>query len=184
MIILGIDPGSRITGYGLIKQDKRQLIYIDSGCIRLSNESSVGHGRLRQIFEGVLTLMEQYQPAEVAIERVFLYQNVNTALKLGEARGAAIAAVSQKISEYAPREVKQAIAGYGAAKKEQVQFMVRAMLKLKHMPAPDEADALAIAVCHAHRQSLQAKMIDLKVPKNTELANLLCGQVLRRGRKR
>ncbi len=152
-IILGIDPGSRITGYGLIKEHKQQLQYIDSGCIR----TSVGDfsQRLLDIFNGVCQLMETFSPDEVAIEQLFLHRNPNTALKLGHARGAAMVACAShrlKISEYTPREVKLALAGYGAAEKSQVKHMVVSLLLLNSAPQADAADALAIAICHSHRR--------------------------------
>lgn len=151
-IILGIDPGSRVTGYGLIKEDANQkLSYLDSGCIRTgAGELS---SRLLQIFTGVCELMEQYMPHEMAIEQVFMHQNPNAALKLGHARGVAMVACASyriKVAEYSPREIKQSVVGYGAAAKTQVQHMVVTMLNLNASPQSDAADALAIAICHAH----------------------------------
>lgn len=150
-IILGIDPGSRITGYGLIKEEKDKLTYVDSGCMRLT-EGDLSH-RLLVIFNGVCELVENYNPDEVAIEQIFFYQNPNSALKLGHARGAAMVAAAShrlQINEYAAREVKQALVGYGGAEKEQVQQMVIKLLLLNKAPQPDAADALAIAICHSH----------------------------------
>ncbi|WP_028388496.1 crossover junction endodeoxyribonuclease RuvC [Legionella fairfieldensis] len=152
-IILGIDPGSRITGYGIIKENQKQLQYIDSGCIRTS-EGNLSQ-RLLQIFNGICQLMDDYSPDEVAIEQVFMHQNPNSALKLGHARGVAmVAAASHRIpvSEYSAREVKQAVVGYGAAQKEQVKHMVITLLMLSNPPQSDAADALAIAICHSHRR--------------------------------
>jgi crossover junction endodeoxyribonuclease RuvC len=150
-IILGIDPGSRITGYGLIKEENRKISYIDSGCIR----TSVGElsQRLLEIFNGICQLMENYLPDEVAIEQVFMHQNPSSALKLGHARGAAMVAAAShrlRISEYSAREVKQSVVGYGAAQKEQVKHMVVHLLMLTSPPQSDAADALAIAICHSH----------------------------------
>ncbi|MFC3909377.1 crossover junction endodeoxyribonuclease RuvC [Legionella dresdenensis] len=155
--ILGIDPGSRITGYGIIREERRKLYYLDSGCIRTSaGEISQ---RLLQIFNGICQLMDEYNPDEVAIEQVFMHQNPSSALKLGHARGAAMVAAAShriKISEYTPREVKQAVVGYGAAEKDQVKQMVVNLLMLNSSPQQDAADALAIAICHSHmRNSLQ-----------------------------
>ncbi|MBA2651702.1 MAG: crossover junction endodeoxyribonuclease RuvC [Tatlockia sp.] len=150
-IILGIDPGSRITGYGLIKEENRAIHYVDSGCIRTS-EGELS-SRLLQIFNGICQLMENYSPDEVAIEQVFMHQNPNSALKLGHARGAAmVAAASCRINvhEYSARQVKQSVVGYGAAKKEQVNHMVVTLLMLNKPPQSDAADALAIAICHSH----------------------------------
>ncbi len=153
-IILGIDPGSRITGYGLIKESKQQLHYIDSGCIRTSEgELSL---RLLQIFNGVCQLMEQFSPDEVAIEQVFRHQNPNSALKLGHARGVAMVACASHrlhVSEYSAREVKQSVVGYGAALKSQVKQMVVNLLMLTSSPQSDAADALAIAICHSHMRN-------------------------------
>ncbi|KTD23406.1 Crossover junction endodeoxyribonuclease ruvC [Legionella lansingensis] len=150
-IILGIDPGSRITGYGIIKEEKRKIHYLDSGCIRTA-EGELSQ-RLLQIFDGICQLMDSYRPDEVAIEQVFLHQNPNSALKLGHARGAAMVAAAShrlQINEYSAREVKQAIVGYGAAQKEQVKHMVMKLLMLNSVPQNDAADALAIAICHSH----------------------------------
>ncbi|MDI9818278.1 MULTISPECIES: crossover junction endodeoxyribonuclease RuvC [unclassified Legionella] len=150
-IILGIDPGSRITGYGIIKEDKNKIQYVDSGCIRTS-EGGLSQ-RLLEIFDGVCRLMDEYTPEQVAIEQVFLHQNPNAALKLGHARGVAMVAAAShrvEISEYSAREVKQAVVGYGAAEKEQVKHMVVKLLLLNKAPQSDAADALAIAICHSH----------------------------------
>ena len=153
-IILGIDPGSRITGYGLIKESKQQLQYIDSGCIRTS-EGELSQ-RLLQIFNGICQLMEEYHPDEVAIEEIFMHQNPSSALKLGHARGVAMVACAShrmKVSEYSAREVKQSLAGYGAAEKSQVKHMVVKLLMLTSSPQSDAADALAIAICHSHMKT-------------------------------
>ncbi|KTD50037.1 Crossover junction endodeoxyribonuclease ruvC [Legionella quinlivanii] len=157
-VILGIDPGSRVTGYGIVREEKRKLVYVDSGCIRTSDVEL--SQRLLEIFNGICLLMDNYEPDEVAIEQVFMHQNPNSALKLGHARGVAMVAAAShrvKISEYSPREVKQAIAGYGAAEKEQVKRMVVSLLMLNKAPQSDAADALAIAICHCHnRRTLKA----------------------------
>ena len=153
-IILGIDPGSRITGYGIIKESKQQLQYIDSGCIRTSDGEL--SQRLLQIFNGVCQLMEQYSPDEVAIEQVFMHQNPSSALKMGHARGVAMVACAShrlNVSEYSAREVKQSLAGYGAAEKSQVKHMVVSLLMLTSSPQADAADALAIAICHSHMKN-------------------------------
>lgn len=155
-IILGVDPGSRITGYGLIKEKQGEIYYLDSGCIRTSQEEL--SQRLLQIFDGICQLMDKYSPDEVAIEQVFMHQNPSSALKLGHARGAAMVAAAShriKVKEYSAREVKQAVVGYGAAQKEQVKHMVVQLLMLNSPPQSDAADALAIAICHSHmRHSL------------------------------
>lgn len=153
-IILGIDPGSRITGYGIIRESKKQLQYIDSGCIRTS-EGELSQ-RLLQIFNGICQLMEEYSPDEVAIEEIFMHQNPSSALKLGHARGVAMVACAShrlNVSEYSAREVKQSLAGYGAAEKSQVKHMVVSLLMLTSSPQADAADALAIAICHSHMKN-------------------------------
>ena len=153
-LILGIDPGSRITGYGLIKENQRQLYYVDSGCIRTSE--GVLSQRLLQIFNGICQLMEEFSPDEVAIEQVFMHQNPSSALKLGHARGVAMVACAShrvNVSEYSARLVKQSIAGYGAAEKHQVKHMVVNLLQLSSSPQSDAADALAIAICHSHTRN-------------------------------
>lgn len=151
-IILGIDPGSRITGFGIIHKKNTSMTYIDSGCIRTSGD--VFSDRLLQIYDNVCEIMQTYHPDEVAIEQIFTHQNPSSALKLGQARGAALVAAASfriKIAEYTPRAVKQAIVGYGAAEKEQVKHMVMKLLGLNQPPQTDASDALAIAMCHAHQ---------------------------------
>jgi len=150
-IILGIDPGSRITGYGLIRQQGCQLTYIASGCIHTVVEDVPT--RLKLIYAGVSKIITQFQPDFFAIEQVFMAKNSDSALKLGQARGVAIvAAVNQNLDvfEYAARQVKQTVVGTGAAEKAQVQHMVRSLLKLSANPRADAADALAIAITHCH----------------------------------
>lgn len=162
-IIVGIDPGSRFTGYGIIQSGKSQLTYLDSGCIKLG--TSPFSERLEKIFNGLQRVLNQYQPTEAAIEQVFFHINPNTALKLGQARGAAITALAVAklaISEYSARQVKQSVVGYGAANKDQVQQMVRLLLNLNSTPQADAADALAVAVCHAQSKPLQRSLIAQK----------------------
>ncbi len=159
MIILGIDPGSRITGYGVINAIGSKNEYIASGCIRMQDGSLAE--RLNQIFAGVTQVIEMYCPQEFAIEQVFMSKNADSALKLGQARGAAMVAATQQdieVFEYAARKVKQAVVGNGAADKSQVQHMIARILKLPGLPQEDAADALAIAVCHAHTRSGLIKM--------------------------
>ncbi|NJD31666.1 MAG: crossover junction endodeoxyribonuclease RuvC [Gammaproteobacteria bacterium] len=157
MRILGLDPGSQATGFGVIDWVDGDARYVVSGAIRTSGADFPP--RLRQIFEGVLHLMREYRPAEVAIERVFMHRNADSALKLGQARGAALCAafaMDPAVFEYAPREVKLAVVGQGGAQKEQVQLMVRTLLKLQGELGPDAADAVGIALCHAY--SRQARL--------------------------
>jgi crossover junction endodeoxyribonuclease RuvC len=151
-IILGIDPGSRITGYGLIKQSGQKIEYIDSGCIRTSPDNELSQ-KLLQIYDGICHLMDTYSPEEVAIEQVFMHENPSSALKLGHARGVAMVAAAShrvKVSEYSARAIKQSVVGYGAAEKAQVSHMVVQLLTLNSAPQSDAADALAIAICHSN----------------------------------
>ncbi len=155
-LILGIDPGSRITGYGVVRDTGRHCEYVASGCIRTgSGELS---GRLQAVFVGVSEVIRQHGPVTMGIEQVFMARNADSALKLGQARGAAIVAAAEQgleIAEYTATQVKQAIAGTGGADKQQVLMMVMHLLKLTQKPQIDASDALAIALCHAHhRQSL------------------------------
>ena len=150
-IILGIDPGSRITGYGLIQVEKTQATYVASGCIRMTTDDLPA--RLLTIYQNVGELIRQYAPSQAAIEQVFVGKSVSSALKLGHARGAAILAIAEAdlpLGEYAPRTIKQAVAGTGAADKEQVQAMVVRLLGLNRTPSADAADALAVALCHSY----------------------------------
>jgi crossover junction endodeoxyribonuclease RuvC len=159
ILILGIDPGSRITGYGIIKSEGSRQSYIGSGCIVTQSKDS--SQRLKEIFTGISEVIQQHRPQEVAIEQVFVSHNVTSALKLGQARGAAIVAAashSLTIAEYTTRRVKQSVVGYGGADKNQVQHMVKCLLNLSAKPAADAADALAVALCHAHmRNMIKAK---------------------------
>ncbi|NKB47003.1 MAG: crossover junction endodeoxyribonuclease RuvC [Legionellales bacterium] len=158
-VILGIDPGSRITGYGVIHSNGQQHRYVTCGCIRIQAEAL--SQRLQQVFDGIREVMHEYQPDEVAVEQVFMQQNANAALKLGQARGAAIVAAAVHmvpVAEYSARQIKQAVVGYGAASKEQVQHMIRSLLRLTRQPQADAADALAVAICHAHTRKSLASM--------------------------
>lgn len=154
--VLGIDPGSRNTGWAVIDLKGNQYIYVASGTFRLG-EGEVA-GRLKGIYTGITALANEHQPQEFAIEQAFMNKNADSALKLGQARGAAICAAAMAelpVAEYAPRSVKQSVVGNGAAKKEQVQLMVATLLKLSpESLQADEADALAVALCHAHYRQL------------------------------
>jgi crossover junction endodeoxyribonuclease RuvC len=155
-IILGIDPGSRITGYGVLRQVGTKFEYLGSGCIRVQGDELAP--RLQQIYNGVTEIIRQFQPTMFAIEQVFMAKNPDSALKLGQARGAAIVAATNNqlpVSEYSARQIKQAVVGKGSAEKAQVQHMVTYLLKLPATPQADAADALAVALCHGHtHQSL------------------------------
>jgi len=161
--ILGIDPGSRTTGFGFIEVRKDKTICISHGVIR------TGEGdfpdRLGVIFAGIRDLLREHQPNQVAIESVFISKNPSSALKLGQARGAAICAVISeglKVAEYSPRSVKQALVGRGAADKNQVQHMVAVLLQLRERVEEDAADALAVALCHQHTSETLARMAKLQ----------------------
>ena len=155
MKILGLDPGLRVTGYGVIEKIGATLTYITSGCIK-SPDGELPD-RLKNILNSVQEVIARYAPSEVAVEKVFVNVNPQSTLLLGQARGAAIcAAVAQNlpVSEYTALQVKQAVVGNGHATKEQVQEMVKRLLKLSGYPSADAADALACAICHAHGGAL------------------------------
>jgi crossover junction endodeoxyribonuclease RuvC len=161
--VLGIDPGSRVTGYGIIDQDGPRLRYVASGCIR--TEGGALAARLGMIFDGVNRIIDEYRPQEMAIERVFMNKNADSALKLGQARGAAICAGVTRavpVDEYAAREIKQAVVGKGGATKEQVQHMIRVLLVLGDRPPSDAADALAVAICHGHIRQTRDRIVALR----------------------
>lgn len=157
--ILGIDPGSRITGYGVIDSDGRRNRHVASGAIHVRGGDLAE--RLGSIFREVCAIVETYRPEQMAVEEVFVSRNVASALKLGQARGAAICAGvlgALPVAEYSPREVKLAVVGTGGADKTQVQHMVRVLLGLKESLQADRADALAVALCHAHTRATAAHM--------------------------
>jgi crossover junction endodeoxyribonuclease RuvC len=161
-IILGIDPGSRTTGYGVIEVDGQKQSYLESGCIRVvaPNKKLPLAERLRIIFDGISNVISDYHPDEVAIEKVFMAKNADSALKLGQARGVAIVAASIhaiNVAEYSALQVKKSVVGTGRAEKSQVQHMVKTILRLSGTPQADAADALAVALCHANiRNNLAA----------------------------
>lgn len=157
-IILGIDPGSRTTGYGIIEIANNKQRYLDSGCIRIvkPNETLPLADRLRIIFDSISNLIADHRPDEVAIEKVFMAKNPDSALKLGQARGVAIVAAAVHaldVAEYSALEVKKAVVGTGKAEKVQVQHMVTTILGLNKTPQADAADALAVALCHANSKN-------------------------------
>jgi crossover junction endodeoxyribonuclease RuvC len=159
--ILGIDPGSRVTGYGIIDQQGQQLSYVASGCIRTQGEALPE--RLGIIFSGIIDIIGEHSPDEMGIEQVFMNKNADSALKLGQARGAAICSgvhVHLPVAEYAARAIKQAVVGKGGASKEQVQHMVCVLLALQKKPQSDAADALAVAICHGHHRETKRRMAD------------------------
>jgi crossover junction endodeoxyribonuclease RuvC len=151
--ILGLDPGSRITGFGVVETGTRGIRYVASGCIRVGSGEMAG--RLLEIHRHVGELIEAYAPGEIAIERAFVHRNADSALKLGQARGAALCGACRAgapVFEYAPRAVKQTVTGTGAAEKSQVLHMIKALLALEGRLSADAADALAIAICHAQHR--------------------------------
>jgi crossover junction endodeoxyribonuclease RuvC len=154
--ILGVDPGSRRTGFGVIECRGSDYVHVAHGCLNVGG--ALMTERLRLIFDGLQALIGEHQPAEVAVERVFVNRNVESALKLGQARGAALCAVPRglPVFEYAPRAIKLALVGSGAAEKSQVAHMISTLLRLSGRIGPDASDALAVAVCHAHSRRLHA----------------------------
>lgn len=157
--ILGIDPGSRITGYGVIEESNRGARYITSGSIRVQSDHLPE--RLKQIYAGVSEIVEQFHPEQMAIEQVFMHRNADSALKLGQARGAAICAAHSgglPVYEYAARQIKQALVGKGNAQKEQVQHMVKVLLGITGNLQNDAGDALGVCLCHAHHQQTERRL--------------------------
>ena len=152
--ILGLDPGSRRTGFGVIECRGADYKHVAHGCIAVAGLELAD--RLRRIFEVLTELITEHGPGEIAVERVFVNRNVESALKLGQARGAALCAIPEGVPvfEYAPRAIKLALVGSGAAEKAQVGHMIKTLLQLDEKLSPDASDALAIAVCHAHTRRL------------------------------
>ena len=152
--VLGLDPGSRRTGFGVIECRGSDCYHIAHGCISVGGDALAS--RLRTIFDQLQTVIAQHAPGEVAVERVFVNRNVDSALKLGQARGAALCAVPQglPVFEYAPRAIKLALVGSGSAEKPQVAHMIKLLLRIDGGIAPDASDALAVAVCHAHSRRM------------------------------
>jgi crossover junction endodeoxyribonuclease RuvC len=158
--ILGIDPGSLFTGYGVIDSEGQSVKHVASGCIHTAGGEFTA--RLRVIFSGVAGLVEEFSPLELVVEKAFVHKNADSALKLGQARAAAICATLEHnlpVYEYTPREVKLALTGKGSAGKEQVQHMVKVVLGLQGRMQADSADALAVAICHAHSRALRLKLV-------------------------
>lgn len=149
--ILGIDPGSRFTGYGIIDIQGNHAVHVAHGVIRVQGDDI--SGKLRVLFRRLSELLSEYHPDEISIEKVFMHKNADSALKLGQARGCAITACAERdlpVYEYTANQVKQATVGKGHAAKEQVQHMIKVLLCLRASPETDAADALAIALCHGH----------------------------------
>lgn len=164
--ILGIDPGSRVTGYGVIDSDGRYSRHVSSGAIMVSGETLAD--KLGLIYREVSNVIEDCRPSEMAIEKVFVARSADSALKLGQARGAAICAgviMALPVSEYTAKVVKKSVVGTGGADKEQVQHMVKMMLKLQGKLQADAADALAVALCHAHTAASHSRIASLQARK-------------------
>lgn len=158
-VILGIDPGSRVTGYGLVRVERHRVTHIDNGCIQLG--SAALSERLVMLHDQLCAVIDEHLPHEAAIEKVFMNRNADSALKLGHARGVAMLTVCKsglKTAEYTATAIKQTVVGRGHAGKGQVQHMVKALLGLDALPASDAADALAAAICHAHMREGLAQL--------------------------
>ena len=169
--IVGIDPGSRTTGYGIVDSDGYRTQHVASGCVNARDtELAV---RLRTIYRDISSVIGEYEPDHLAIERVFVNRNAESALKLGQARAAAICATFEAeipVYEYAARAVKQAVVGRGGADKYQVQRMVAAILNLDQKLGTDEADALAVAICHAHSMPVKTRVKDIAISQGEATA--------------
>ena len=162
-IILGIDPGSRVTGYGLINSVGNKLHYVHCGCVKTNSASQPE--RLKTIFTEICQVIEEFSPQQAAVEEVFMGKNPSSALKLGQARGSAMVACLSHdlpVAEYSARKVKQAVVGSGGADKLQVQHMVKALLAISDNIAEDAADALAVAICHANTEASLIRMAGAK----------------------
>ncbi|MEJ6593334.1 MAG: crossover junction endodeoxyribonuclease RuvC [SAR86 cluster bacterium] len=173
-IILGIDPGSRVTGFGLIDSQGSRQVYVASGCIRTDAKADLA-GKLVEIFAGVTEIIQQYNPQEMAIEKVFMAKSASSALTLGQARGVALVAganLGLAVFEYEARKIKQAVVGTGAAEKSQVQHMVQTLLKLPAQPQQDAADALAIALCHINTQQNLSRIAGANSFRRGRMVNL------------
>jgi crossover junction endodeoxyribonuclease RuvC len=159
VLVLGVDPGTAITGYGLVREDEAGLTLVDYGVITTAAGLPLPE-RLQAIYQGLVAVAREHQPQQAAVEELFFSRNVRTALSVGHARGVTLLALADAglaVHEYKPLEIKQAITGYGGAGKQQVQEMVRLLLDLDHVPQPDDAaDAVAVAVCHIHSARMTA----------------------------
>lgn len=163
MLVLGIDPGTAITGYGVVHEQDEGLSLVACGVVTTPSSQPLPE-RLQTIYRGLSEVVRRWQPEEAAVEELFFSRNVRTALSVGQARGVALLALVDAglpIYEYKPLEIKQAVAGYGGADKQQVQEMVRMLLSLDRVPQPDDAaDAVAVAVCHIHSARMAALIAD------------------------
>lgn len=172
-LILGIDPGSRKCGYGLVTAEGNHLQYVACGVIRV--ETLEFADRLQAIFTNLTDIITEYRPDVAAMEEVFVGKSMSSALKLGQARGVAMVACTNQqlaVHEYAARKVKQALVGTGVAEKSQMQHMIRSLLKLSALPKEDAADALSVAVCHAHTQRTLIRLAGVRSGRRGRLLNL------------
>ncbi|WP_368294397.1 crossover junction endodeoxyribonuclease RuvC [Dehalobacter sp. TBBPA1] len=153
MLILGIDPGTAIMGYGLIEKNGQKLSPVTYSCWRTPSDLPMPD-RLRMLYESLEDFLGEYSPDVMAVEELFFNRNTTTAITVGQARGVILLSAARRnieVFEYTPLQVKQAVVGYGKADKKQIQYMVKAILSLQETPKPDDtADALGIAICHAH----------------------------------
>ena len=167
MRIFGIDPGSTITGYGIVEMDGSKARHLDNGGIHLPTSKGLPH-RLGIIYNEITALIERFQPDTIAVENIFIAKNVASTLKLGHARGAAIVAAVNAgvpVAEYTPSQVKKALTGYGSASKDQIQHMVKAILNLPELAFEDASDALAVALCHAQSFAFEHAIKNVKCEK-------------------
>ncbi|MBC8263348.1 MAG: crossover junction endodeoxyribonuclease RuvC [Anaerolineales bacterium] len=178
-LVLGIDPGTAITGYGLVWGEGDNLRLVDYGTITTPSDESQPQ-RLQEIYRQLTALIQERQPAEAAVEKLFFSRNVRTALSVGQARGVALLAMANAdldIHEYTPLEVKQAVVGYGRATKEQVQEMVKVLLGLDSVPQPDDAaDAIAVAICHIHSAHMRDLIRSSKLKVQSSNAEEIWGR--------
>ncbi|HEX8071678.1 MAG TPA: crossover junction endodeoxyribonuclease RuvC [Pyrinomonadaceae bacterium] len=186
VLVLGIDPGSETTGWGVVEGGARRYRVVGYGVVR-ANARERFAARLLKISDGVEAVLARFRPDVCAVEEAFFAVNVKTALKLGQVRGVILLAAERagvEIAEYAPRLVKQTVVGYGAAEKQQVQEMVRVLLRLKETPQPhDAADALALAICHLHHAARPTRADNQTAPARRQLEALIAAAGPRRGGK-
>ena len=177
--LLGIDPGLRITGFGVIEIHGKELVYVASGCIK-SNDKLMLPERIKTLFAGISEVIATYQPTQAAVEKVFVNVNPQSTLLLGQARGAALTALvahDLTVAEYTALQMKKAITGNGRAAKGQIQAMVQHMLRLPGLPGPDAADALGLAITHAHAAPMLDKLADQTSLQRRQHAMLKAGRV-------
>ncbi len=171
--VMGIDPGSVVTGWGIVETAEGKLVHVDHGTIGASRSDAMA-GRLTRIYHGLLEVVNQYQPQAVSLEKVFCARNAESALKLGHARGVALLAAAEShvdVYEYSSAEIKQAVVGYGQASKEQVQIMIASLLHLSGQFPKDASDALAAAICYLHQEPFHSRITKALLPERREAAH-------------